>query len=519
MDDKRPSPFDHAIGKLNPSKLAVPKVAAKLPPKRTSSARSIPVLRVPPIDVPLDALQDAPQTAPQNGSNPVATQEPSAPLATAFEEPPHSEPSPTPKKKRHWGRSALVLAAAVAVPAMAAPDEWRAFALPEITAQDDDQLDLMAFETPGESFPGSAFYYLADEPYLTEAELAAAEADSADTSLWNDFFSSEDDAPLAEEAVNVGQVGAAASPLVTALGTASGSRALRCLTQAIYYEARSEPDAGQRAVAQVVLNRVKHKSYPNTVCGVVFQGSTRRTGCQFSFTCDGSMRKTPAGTWWARSERVARSALAGAVYRPVGLATHYHTVQIYPYWAPSLVRVGTVGAHHFYRFGNAAGQPGAFRSAYRGNEPATAAARRAAPEPAGVEGVADPLDPLAIQKAYDEAFKRAQAQNAATGGTVGGVGAGTSNDASNSAAAAPNAPAGAPRGTAGSPRGTAGTPRGGAGSPRSSAASPNYSPQVEQNGNGAQFSGERLPQSGTVKDEYSNAGTWIDRPAEADTTK
>ena len=176
MDDKRPSPFDHAIGKLNPSKLAVPKVAAKLPPKRKSSARSVPILRVPPIDVPLDAPQTEPQTEPlnepQNKPNPVATQEPSAPLATALEEPPQSEPSPTPKKKRHWGRSALVLAAAVAVPAMAAPDEWRAFALPEITAQDDDQLDLMAFETPGESFPGSAFYYLADEPYLTEAELA-----------------------------------------------------------------------------------------------------------------------------------------------------------------------------------------------------------------------------------------------------------------------------------------------------------------------------------------------------------
>ena len=482
MDVRRSSPFDHAISKLDTGKLAVPKVAPNLPPKTRFKVKPVPV------------FQSAESDPPRPAAKQIAQPDPVV------------APEAAPKKKRHWGRSALVLAAAVAVPAMAAPDEWRAFALPEITTPDDGDRDLMAFETPGESFPGSAFYYLADEPYLTEAELAAAEAEH--DSLWDSFFSSEEDAPFADEAVNAGPVGAAASPLVTSLGTASGSRALRCLTQAIYYEARSEPDAGQRAVAQVVLNRVKHQSYPNTVCGVVFQGSTRRTGCQFSFTCDGSMRKTPSATWWARSERVARAALAGAVYRPVGLATHYHTVQIYPYWAPSLVRVGTIGAHHFYRFGNAAGQPGAFRSAYRGNEPAAEAARSAAPEPAGIEGVADPLDPLAIQKAYDEAFKRAQAQNEATGGTVGGIGAGTAN----SAAAAPTAPTNAPRGMAGSPRGSAGTPR-------SSAASPNYSPQVERDGNGAQFSGERLPQSGTVKDEYANAGTWIERPTEPGTTR
>ncbi|MFN5901342.1 MAG: cell wall hydrolase, partial [Novosphingobium sp.] len=69
------------------------------------------------------------------------------------------------------------------------------------------------------------------------------------------------------------------------------SRALQCLAAAVYYEARSESDVGQRAVAQVVLNRVAHPSYPNTVCGVVYQGSERTTGCQFSFTCDGSLAK------------------------------------------------------------------------------------------------------------------------------------------------------------------------------------------------------------------------------------
>ena len=380
--------------------------------------------------------------------------------------------------RKHRGRSLLVLAAAIAVPAMAAPDEWRGFSLQDIAAEEEPNVELMAFETSGESFPGSAFYYLADEPYVPLAQLDAAQNETFP--IWNDIISDAEPAATPYNPINLGQVGASASPLVTALGTTSGSRALRCLTQAIYYEARSEPDAGQRAVAQVVLNRVKHKSYPNTVCGVVFQGSTRRTGCQFSFTCDGSMRRTPASTWWARSERVARAALAGAVYRPVGLATHYHTVQIYPYWAPSLVRVGTIGAHHFYRFGNAAGKPGAFRNAYRGNEPATAAAARRAAATASPSGVADPLDPVAIQKAYEEAFKRAQAQSAATGGTVG------------TSATLPTA-AGA-----------------GANGASASAAAP--IPRT-QNGTPSATAGTQLPQSGTVKDEYANAGTWIERPA------
>jgi hypothetical protein len=130
---------------------------------------------------------------------------------------------------------------------------------------------------------------------------------------------------------------------------ATFDRALQCLTQAIYYEARSEPDEGQRAVAQVVLNRVRHPSYPDSVCGVVYQGSTRSTGCQFTFTCDGSMGRGIEPSAWARAERIAEAALRGSVYRPVGLALNYHTTAIRPYWAPSLVRQAVVGSHIFYR--------------------------------------------------------------------------------------------------------------------------------------------------------------------------
>ncbi|HZG45959.1 MAG TPA: cell wall hydrolase [Allosphingosinicella sp.] len=130
---------------------------------------------------------------------------------------------------------------------------------------------------------------------------------------------------------------------------ASFDQAIQCLTEAIYYEARSEADEGQRAVAQVVLNRVRHPFYPNSVCGVVYQGSHRRTGCQFTFTCDGSIRPYVEPGAWARASQIAAEALNGSVYRPVGLSLNYHTTAIRPYWAPSLIRQAVIGAHIFYR--------------------------------------------------------------------------------------------------------------------------------------------------------------------------
>jgi spore germination cell wall hydrolase CwlJ-like protein len=162
---------------------------------------------------------------------------------------------------------------------------------------------------------------------------------------------------------------AAAPPF--AVGRASGAdraRALECLTAAIHYESASESDAGQRAVAQVVLNRVRHPAFPGTVCGVVYQGSARR-GCQFSFACDGAMARVPGRASWARAARHAAAALAGGVYAPVGLATHYHTFAVRPVWNRSLVMTDVVGAHFFHRWKGWWGTPGAFRQAYVGGEP------------------------------------------------------------------------------------------------------------------------------------------------------
>ena len=146
-------------------------------------------------------------------------------------------------------------------------------------------------------------------------------------------------------------------------------RALQCLASAVYYEAASESDDGQRAVAQVVLNRVMHPAFPDTVCGVVYQGSERATGCQFSFACDGAMARLPARKGWDKALRIAGQALAGYVFAPVGLATHYHTYAVTPAWNRQLVMTDAIGAHFFHRWAGYWGTPAAFDQVYRGGEP------------------------------------------------------------------------------------------------------------------------------------------------------
>jgi spore germination cell wall hydrolase CwlJ-like protein len=145
-------------------------------------------------------------------------------------------------------------------------------------------------------------------------------------------------------------------------------RAMQCLTAAIYYEAGSEPDTGQRAVAQVILNRARHPAFPRTVCGVVYQGS-EHAGCQFSFACDGAMMRVPARAAWVRATRTASMALAGYVYAPVGLATHYHTYAVTPAWNRGLVMTDVVGAHFFHRWKGYWGTSAAFSQRYVGDEP------------------------------------------------------------------------------------------------------------------------------------------------------
>ncbi|HYF22756.1 MAG TPA: cell wall hydrolase [Caulobacteraceae bacterium] len=178
------------------------------------------------------------------------------------------------------------------------------------------------------------------------------------------------------------------------LNALDASRDLECLTQAVYYEARGEGAAGQRAVAQVVLNRVRHPAFPKTICGVVFQGAAKRVGCQFSFTCDGSMGRRPESGAWNRARAVAARALAGHVMAEVGNATHFHTTAVSPSWSGTLLRVGQVGTHVFYKFGGRPGRGESFRYTPQPSKPkdtfqpvfaSFAPVQQAVPEPAAAE--------------------------------------------------------------------------------------------------------------------------------------
>jgi len=130
-------------------------------------------------------------------------------------------------------------------------------------------------------------------------------------------------------------------------GPAERAQATDCLATAALYEAGDDRQ-GQRAVIQVILNRVRAPGFPRTICGVVYQGSSRVTGCQFSFACDGSIRRRTIHNGWGEARHAAREALAGRVYRPVGRATHYHTDWMVPYWRDTMVKVARVRTHLFY---------------------------------------------------------------------------------------------------------------------------------------------------------------------------
>lgn len=170
---------------------------------------------------------------------------------------------------------------------------------------------------------------------------------------------------------HAGAGGAVSAPpfLAAVRSEDDAARALTCLTEAVYYEARSESLDGQRAVAQVVLNRVRDRAFPHSVCGVVYQHPSHAAGCQFTFTCDGAMSLPREPRAWDRARAVAEAALAGSVFEPVGSAVFYHTQAILPWWAPSLSRIGSVGAHIFYRWHDALARTLSFRQDYAGIEP------------------------------------------------------------------------------------------------------------------------------------------------------
>ncbi len=163
-------------------------------------------------------------------------------------------------------------------------------------------------------------------------------------------------------------VGYAVAPFVLSIGDPMRDRALDCLTAAVYYEAASEPRAGQEAVAQVVLNRLRHPAFPKSVCGVIYDGVGAASTCQFTFACDGSTSRRPVARLWDNAREVAAAALSGHVAYQVGTATHYHAAWVSPYWRSSLVSVGRIGHHLFYSMPGARGLASALTGRYNEDE-------------------------------------------------------------------------------------------------------------------------------------------------------
>ncbi len=340
---------------------------------------------------------------------------------------------------------------------------------------------LQSVERPEDNFAGSAFYFI-DPNYAIPrnydgigidplAPRGIGSIDGISDMLQNDR----------DQASTVHFI----RPVAFRGSTIDDGRALYCLTQAIYYEAGMEPDAGQRGVAQVILNRVRHPSYPGTVCGVVYQGSERKTGCQFTYTCDGSLRRKPARFHWDRAKKVAAEALAGTSYTSVGTATHYHATYVYPYWAPSLRFVGTVGAHRFYSWKGNAGTASAFSQKYRGGEPLPAPKPRSN-DTIAVNDAGSSLDPIALEKAYEAGRRKAEAEAAQSEKMM--------------ALAADNAR----RHDRPAPMLDVNTPR--------SYQAPSYSSEAKAKGGDSAFAGQKLPDVSQIKPEFRVSGSWKKKP-------
>lgn len=207
---------------------------------------------------------------------------------------------------------------------------------------------------------------VASAPIRTKEQIALIEATQADqTKVAAEGEEAEalnDALPFAK-----GPVETALPFYITDTSMTNSEKALRCMTQAVYYEAGFEPVAGRYAVAQVILNRMRHPAFPKSVCGVIYQGSSR-PGCQFSFACDGSLIRAPSAKAWVEARQVAENVLTGTVTSTVGMATHYHANYVSPYWAPKLHKITQMGAHIFYRWPGNWGRRVAFNGVYRGGE-------------------------------------------------------------------------------------------------------------------------------------------------------
>ena len=218
---------------------------------------------------------------------------------------------------------------------------------------------LLASASPdaGSSDPAAvrARVLIAQAAAATGASLAAAYANEGEFDVEAPFralfadptLDSGEDQIVTPEELAVDPHAWVNTPLPASVVTNSEQR---CLAEAVYFEARSESQEGQAAVAQVVLNRVRNPAYPNSICGVVYQNKQWRNRCQFSFACDLVPDRVVDGAAWRQAQLIARETVAGKLKIPeVEAATHYHATYVRPRWAKTMQKQKQIGLHVFYK--------------------------------------------------------------------------------------------------------------------------------------------------------------------------
>jgi spore germination cell wall hydrolase CwlJ-like protein len=233
-----------------------------------------------------------------------------------------------------------------------------AVAMPVIAHRAAEQRDGAEWSATSQAFRAELEQQLDAEPSARVELTAFRTKDGLKARGGASLFESADARAMLVQAVLRGPTELTEAPRRQA--PAINQREHNCLAQTIYYEARGETQRGQVAVAEVVMNRVRSPYYPNTVCNVVYQGSERATGCQFTFTCDGSLDQRPRGRGWEQAQRVATAVMMGYTRPVTQRATHYHTQAVNPVWNSGLVETTTIGTHIFYRF-----PTGSERAVYR----------------------------------------------------------------------------------------------------------------------------------------------------------
>ena len=231
-------------------------------------------------------------------------------------------------------------------------DPKMAFAKPEIVGK---EIEIAAaFHPKAEKAPDPAVpsYLVAlvnnDKPDVLATAYAPAEPDYAKSSPFETLLKEEDpnDGRFVPP-MGPGDHAWMSQPLPASVFSAKEQQ---CLANAVYFEARGESTRGQAAVAQVVLNRVRNPSYPDTICGVVYQNDSWKNRCQFSFACDGIKDRILSPANYRRAEEVAMAVTAGKIFIPeVGSSTHYYAQYVSPGWARAMKKMTKIGLHIFYR--------------------------------------------------------------------------------------------------------------------------------------------------------------------------